>query len=1548
MKKQLSGRKILAFITILIVLFSTNLFRSSAAGSVGGGANGATAGATATVGGLPVSATLTSAAPVTLPSTGGNVSDQVASVGLDLAGVATVLSTGVITNSTSGTINASTAHAESTSTVNGINILNGFITAGTITSKASSNGNGSSASSSGAGSIINNLRINGILQETSSVAPNTVISATGHITVVVGIVPVNVPLNATITLNAQSETGNGTTTSGISVAQLVVNVTGNVTGLVSLNVSVTIAIASSSVNFTAAPNTCPVVNVSGGTSRSVQVGQTLNFNVSATDADGDTTTLQAANLPANSSFTPNPATGTPTATGTFSFTPAAGQANQTFNVQFTGSDNRGCSGSSPVPVTVQIQVTSAPPANNCPTVNVSGGTTRSVQAGQTLTFNVSATDPDGDSVTLQASNLPANSSFTPNPATGTPTATGAFSFTPAAGQANQTFNVQFTGSDTRGCSGSGASPVTVQINVTSGPPPNSCPTVTAPTTVQTVQVGQTLNFNVSATDPDGDTVTLQAANLPAHSSFTPNPATGTPTATGAFSFTPAAGQANQTFNVQFTGSDTRGCSGSGASPVTVQINVTSAPPPNSCPNLNAPSGTQTVQAGQTLTFNVSATDPDGDTVTLQASNLPANSSFTPNPATGTPTASGVFNFTPAAGQANQTFNVSFTATDNRGCSSAGTGNSRTIQINVTAPPANHCPTVTVPGATQTVQAGQTLTFNVSATDQDGDSVTLQASNLPANASFNPNPATGTPTASGTFTFTPVAGQANQTFNVQFTGSDNRGCSGGSVTPVTVQISVTPGPPPNRCPTVNAPSTVQTVQVGQTLNFNVSATDPDGDTVTLQAANLPAHSSFTPNPATGTPTATGAFSFTPAAGQANQTFNVQFTGSDTRGCSGSGASPVTVQINVTSGPPPNSCPTITVPGATQTIQVGQTLTFSVSATDPDGDTATLQASNLPANSSFTPNPATGTPTATGTFRFTPSAAQASQAFNVLFTASDNRGCSGGAPVTVQITVTPGGTPNLCPVITVANVAPSIQVGQILTFQVSATDPDGDTVTLQATNMPLGASFIPNPATGTPTVTGVFSFIPNASQANAVYNVHFTASDNRGCSGAGTVPVTVTITVFPPPSGGSNNCPILNAPTTIQSIQMGQALTFNVSATDPDGDTVTLSASNLPAGAIFTSNPAIGTPTANGVFGFIPTAAQANLTFNVTFTATDSRGCSISTPGSSNSRIVQINVVGSDGVGGSPGVCGNHAPIISVPALPFAGLGQTLTFLVRATDQDGDPVTVLADSLPENASFDSATGKVSFSPDLQQLHQAQLGQGSVAVFIAQDNKGAKSAAIVDITPVATESDPKAPLLSIPAGPVMVKVVDKLSFGVAALAQTDNCSAFVTASGLPASATFDSATNLFSFTPTAAQIGQSFVVRFTATDCAGRKKEASLRIIVTDADGNCVARGTGVADITVKRIDFSNTRVGDISGAATISLTNRGGGPLMVSSFTLSDDSSYSVEGLGVLPATLQPGGVIEFRILFMPKEKGTFNSVLTIFTSDPDTPATEIALKGKSTK
>jgi hypothetical protein len=166
-----------------------------------------------------------------------------------------------------------------------------------------------------------------------------------------------------------------------------------------------------------AGNKPPVLGSIGN--KSVRVGNALQFSVSATDPNGDPLTYSASNLPPWATFTP--------ATRTFSGT--ANQIGTYSNVQFSVTDNGSLTDSENITITVT--------ANSPPVLAAIGNKT--VNQGQSLTFTISATDPDGDPLTYSASNLPFGVSFNQE--------TRTFSWTPAIGQAGTYTNIQLKVTD---------------------------------------------------------------------------------------------------------------------------------------------------------------------------------------------------------------------------------------------------------------------------------------------------------------------------------------------------------------------------------------------------------------------------------------------------------------------------------------------------------------------------------------------------------------------------------------------------------------------------------------------------------------------------------------------------------------------------------------------------------------------------------------------------------------------------------------------------------------------------------------------------------------------------------------------------------------------------------------------------------------------------------------------------------------------------------------------------------------------------------------------
>ncbi len=1019
-----------------------------------------------------------------------------------------------------------------------------------------------------------------------------------------------------------------------------------------------------------AGNQAPVLAAIGPKSTTENI--LLTFGVSASDPDETTPALSAANLPTGASFTDNG-----DGTGTFTWTPTFAQAGA-YDVTFTASD-----GSLTDQEIVNITVTEA--GNQAPVLAAIGP--KSTTEDVLLTFGVSASDPDGTTPALTATGLPTGASFTDNG-----DGTGTFSWTPSFTQAG-VYSVTFAASD-----GSLTDQEIVSITVSESG--NQAPILAAigpQTTTEQVR----LLFVVSASDPDLTTPTLTATGLPSGATFTDNG-----NGTGTFDWTPTYTQAGA-YNVTFTASD-----GSLTDDEVVAITVNDAG--NQAPVLAA-IGPKSTTEDVLLTFGVSASDPDETTPSLSATNLPAGASFTDN-GDGT----GTFTWTPTFAQAG-VYNVTFTASDG----SLTDQEIVTITVNESG---NQAPVLAAIGPQSTTE-NILLTFAVNASDPDGTTPALSATGLPTGASFTDN-GNGT----GTFTWTPSFAQAG-VYNVTFTASDG-------VLVDQEEVAITVNEAGNQAPILAAIGPQSTTE-NVLLTFGVSASDPDGTTPVLSATNLPAGASFTDNG-----NGTGTFSWTPTFTEAGS-YNVTFTASD-----GSLTDEEIVAITVNEAG--NQPPVLAEIGPKATAEEAL-LTFGVSATDADGTTPALSATDLPSGANFTDNG-----NGTGTFTWTPTFAQAG-IYNVTFTASD--GLLTDEEI-VEITVVDAG--NQAPVL--AAIGPKSTTEAVpLLFDVSAADADGTTPTFTTSTLPAGATFIDN-GDG----TGSFDWTPDYTQAG-VYNVTFRATD-----GVATDSETVAITVL----DAGNQSPVLAAIGS-KSTTENVLLQFTVSAGDPDGTTPALTATGLPSGAVFTDN---GDGT--GTFDWTPTYTQAGA-YNVTFTASD---------GSlTDEEVVAITVL----------EAGNQPPVLAAIGPKATTEGVQLLFAVSASDPDGTTPTLTTSDLPTGATFTDhgdGTGTFDWTPGF-----ADAGAYSVT-FRAIDGLVVDSE-VVAITVV--ESGNQAPVLD-PIGAQAGTEAVLLTFAVSA-SDPDGTTPSLLAGSLPTGAVFTdhaNGTGTFSWTPTFAQAGIYNVV-FTASD-------------------------------------------------------------------------------------------------------------------------------------
>ena len=766
--------------------------------------------------------------------------------------------------------------------------------------------------------------------------------------------------------------------------------------------------------------------------QSVSENAQLSFSVSATDADGDAVIYSAASLPNGASFSNQ----------TFTWTPTYTQAG-TYTASFVAGDGQDQTTES---VTISVSNVNRAPAlaaigDQAFSENTAGG------------FTLSASDPDNDTLTYSSSSLP----------TGANLSGGTFTWTPGYTQAG-TYSVTLTVSD-----GQAEDSETVTLTVSNT---NRAPYF-GDTPDRTVSENASLNFSVSATDTDGDSLSYSATNLPAGATFSGR----------TFDWTPTYAQAG-TYSVQFTADD-----GQDQTSQTVGIVVDNV---NRAPVL-ASIGSQSIDENSALSFPISASDADGETVTYSALNLPSGAALS----------GGTFTWTPTYEQAGS-YQITFIADD-------GTDQDSEL-VTVTVANVNRPPVLDTIGA-RAVAEDSLLTFSVSASDPDGQQITYSASGLPDGATF----------ADGVFRWTPSYEQAGA-YSVTFSAGD------GAATDVeTVALTVENV---NRAPVLSAIAN-QTVTENTALSFSVSASDPDGDDVTITAGSLPAGATFSAE----------SFAWTPTYEQAGS-YELTFTASD-----GSAADTETVTVTVGNT---NRPPELLAIGDKSTDD-DAALTFTVTADDPDGDTITYSAQDLPDGAGFSANQ----------FSWTPTYLQEGN-HTVTFVASD------GQAQDSQAVVISVGNVNRAPVLTeIADQ--SVSENTQLSFAVSATDPDGDAVSYAASDLPTGAAFA-----GT-----TFAWTPTYEQAG-VFNVTFSASD-----GDLTDSQTVAIAV-----GNANRAPVLGE-LSDQTVDEETTLSFAVTATDADSDTLDLTASDLPDGATF----------ANQAFNWTPRPDQADATYDVLFVASD---------------------------------------------------------------------------------------------------------------------------------------------------------------------------------------------------------------------------------------------------------------------------------------------------------------------------------------------------------
>ncbi len=1021
--------------------------------------------------------------------------------------------------------------------------------------------------------------------------------------------------------------------------------------------SVTITVVgNATANLTSAPGT---------DNQTVCINSAITNITYAIGGSGTGASITAGGLPAgvtgNYSGGVFTISGTPTGpAGVYNFTVGTsgpcGNVTQNASITVTGN--------------ATLNLTSAP-----------GSNTQTVCMGNSLSNITYSIGGSGTGATITAGSLPAGVSgvFSAGVFTisGTPSASGVFNYT--VGTTGPCGNTTLTGTIT----------VTsdATLNLTSAPGSNN----------QTLCINNAIANITYSIGGSGTGASITAGSLPAGVTGTFSGGvftiTGTPTAAGTFNYT--VGTAGPCGNPTLTGTIT-------VNP-NATLNLTSAPGSNA----------QTVCINNAIGNITYAVAGGGTGASITAGSLPAGVTgsysggvFT---ITGTPTASGTFNYT--VGTTGPCVNTTLTG------SITVTANS-TLTLS-SAPGTNN----------QSICVNNAITNITYAIGGSGTGASITAGSLPPGVTGTYSGGvftiSGTPTAGGTFNFT--VGSAGPCNNPTLTGT----------------ITVTPNP---SLSLTSAPgSNIQTVCLSNAITTITYSVAGGATGASITAGSLPAGVTGTYSGGVftiaGTPSASGTFNFT--VGTTGPCVNTSLTGTIT--VTGNAT------LNLTSAPGSN----------TQTLCINNSITNITYSVGGSGTGASITAGALPAGVTGTFSGGvftiSGTPSASGTFNFTVGTAgpcvnptltgsitvTANSTLNLTSAPGSNvqsvcinnaignityavagggtgasitagslpagvTGTYSGGVFTITGTPTAAGTFNF----TVSTTGPCVNASLTGTITVTATStlslssaPGSNTQTVcinnaitnitynvggSATGASITAGGLPAGVTGTYS-GGVFT-ISGTPTTSGTFN--FTVGTAGPCSNqtlTGSITVTANSTLNLTSAPGSN----------VQTVCINNAIGNITYAIAGGGTGASITAGSLPAGVTGTYSGGTftitGTPTAAGTFNFTvgTTGPCVNTSLNGTITVTADATMSLSSaPGTNvqtlcvNNAITNITYnIGGSGTGASitagslpAGVTGTYSGgVFTISGTPTAN--GTFNFTVGTAGPCNNPT--LTGSITVNA-------------------------------------------------------------------------------------------------------------------------------------------------------------------------------------------------------------------------------------------------------------------------
>jgi PKD repeat protein len=567
--------------------------------------------------------------------------------------------------------------------------------------------------------------------------------------------------------------------------------------------------------------------------------------------------------------------------------------------------------------------------------------------------------------------------------------------------------------------------------------------------------GEDVTFTATASDAD-DTVESY--------DWTLTDAEGTQVATGTGASTTESFADPGTYTAAVTVTDDDGATAEGSTDVSV---ATATEPPVVESFDHTP--TDPV-AGTTVSFEVTANDPDGGEITTYE--------FAFGDGTSTTTSDGSVDHTyDAAG----TYDATVTVVDDD-------DEATTATDTVTVAQPTEQPVIDSIGASpSTPTAGETVTFDVTASDPDGGEITT----------FEFAFGDGSSTTESEGTATHVYDGAGE-YTAEVVVTDDEGQTASATTTVSVEQSTD-------VPIIGGIDVDPSDPVaGEAVTLAADATDPDGGSIVEHQWTFGDGESAT----TGGETVTHVYE---SAG----TYDISLSVTDDEGQTAS----ATASVSVAAPDEPPVIDAFTASPSTPTA--GETVTFDVPASDPDGGDVVEYQFAFDDGTTTTESERTATHVYDGAGEYTAEAV-----------VTDDEDQTASATTTVSVDPAPA-----APQITDLSITPSEpSTGEQVTVDVTASDPDGGEIVEYAVEFGDGESTV-----------GQESSVTHSYGESGEYTVAVTVTDDEGQTASSSRTITVADAAQPPVVESFDHSPTDPAP--------GEYVDFTADATDPDGGVLT---------------------------------------------------------------------------------------------------------------------------------------------------------------------------------------------------------------------------------------------------------------------------------------------------------------------------------------------------------------------------------------------------------